>query len=210
MKILIIGATGKTGRELIKQGLELGHNITALVRKPKDLKLDHKNLKILQGNVLNPQDLDKAVKGQEAVLSALGHKKFILPSSLLSKGTENLITAMDKQEVKRLLCITSLSLNDSRFKLGLYYTLFVIPFILFFYFRDKEKQERLIKKSQLTYTIVRPGQLTNGKKRGLYRHGPDLGSYILTKLISRADVAHFMLNELSKKLYINKTVAIIY
>ena len=106
----------------------------------------------------------------------------------------------EKMIILRLICITSLGINDSRFRLGLYYSLFVIPFILFFYFLDKSKQEKLIMNSKLDWTIVRPGQLTNGKKRL---------KYILTKMISRADVAHFMLSQLHDKTYIRKIPGIV-
>jgi len=117
---------------------------------------------------------------------------------------------MKKHKVKRFICITSLGINDSTFKLGLYYTLFIIPVILFFYFRDKAKQEKLIVSSDLDWTIVRPGQLTNGRKRMKYKHGSNLGSHILTKMISRADVAHFMLSQLEDKTYLRKTPGITY
>jgi len=208
MKLFIIGGTGKTGRELIKQGLDQGHSITALVRNPNKVKLNDINLKVIKGNVLALDSFEKAIKEHDAVLSALGHKRFIIPTSILSKGTINIINAMKKHHVKRLICITSLGVNDSRFKLGLYYTLFTIPVILFFYFLDKSKQEKLIMNSELDWTIVRPGQLTNGKKRTNYKHGLSVGHYVLTKMISRASVAHFMLNQLDVKTYIKKTPGI--
>ena len=210
MKILIIGGTGKTGRHIIEQALQKGHYVTVLARNPTKLKLEHPNLKTLQGNVLQRKEVAAAVKGQDAVLSALGHKRFIIPSSILSKGTTNVIDAMEEYNVKRLVCITSLGINDSRFRLGLYYTLFVIPVILLFYFMDKSKQEKLIRASTLDWTIVRPAQLTNGKMRETYKHGPNLGNYILTKMISRADVAHFMLQQLSDKQYVHKAVGLHY
>ena len=112
--------------------------------------------------------------------------------------------------MKRFICITTLGINDSRFKMGLYYTLFVIPVIIFFYFWDKSKQEKLIQNSKLNWTIVRPGQLTNGKKRGKYKHGLNVGNYILTKMISRADVAHFILSQLNDKKYVHQTPGITY
>jgi putative NADH-flavin reductase len=208
LKILIIGASGKTGQELVNQGLRRGNKITALVRNPSKFKLNAPNLRVVKGNVLDERSLDHAVQGQDAVLSALGHKKFIVPSSTLSEGTKNLIRSMTKHRVERLICITSLGINDSRFKLGLYYTLFTIPFILLFYFLDKAKQEKLIMNSDLDWTIVRPGQLTNGKMRTTINHGSNVGSYILTKMISRASVAHFMLNQLKDETYLKKAVGI--
>lgn len=209
MKLLIIGGTGKTGQELLKQGLERGHTITVLVRNPKRIKQQHPSLRVLQGDVLKPESLEKAVGGNDAVLFALGHKRFILPSSVLTEGTRNLIAAMKRAGVKRFLCITSLGINESRYRLGLYYTLFTIPLILFFYFRDKARQERLIRVSDLDWTIIRPGQLTNGRQKGKYRHGEKVGSYILTKMISRADVAHFMLEQLEDSTYLKKAVGVV-
>lgn len=210
MKIFIFGGTGKTGRELIKQGLDKGHIITVLIRNPDKIKNDTPNLKIITGNVLIPESFEYALKGQDAVLSALGHKRYLIKTNILSEGTKNIINAMKNHNVKRFICITSLGINDSKFKLGLYYTLFTIPVIILFYFLDKAKQEKLIMNSNLDWTIVRPGQLTNGKKRSSYKHGPDVGSYILTKMISRADVAHFMLSQIEDNTYIRKTPGITY
>jgi putative NADH-flavin reductase len=210
MKLLIIGGTGGTGKELIKQALEQGHILTALVRNPLKVKITHPSLRIIKGDVLDFDKVQEAVAGQDAVLSALGHKRFFIKTNILSEGTKSIIRAMEKHKVNRFICVTSLGINDSRFKLGLYYTLFVIPFIIFFYFRDKAKQEKLIRNSNLNWTIVRPGQLTNGRKRGNYKHGANVGNYILTKIISRADVADFILCQLSDTTYLHKTPGVTY
>jgi putative NADH-flavin reductase len=210
MKLLIIGGTGGTGKEIIKQALEQGHKLTALVRSPEKVKITHQNLSVIKGNVLDYEKVQEAVSGQDAVLSALGHRRFFIKTNILSEGTRNIIHAMEKQNVNRFISITSLGINDSRFKLGLYYTLFVIPVIVLFYFLDKRKQEKLIRSSRLDWTIVRPGQLTNGKKRGRYKHGANVGNYFLTKMISRADVAHFMLCQLTDPTYLHKTPGVTY
>jgi uncharacterized protein YbjT (DUF2867 family) len=86
--------------------------------------------------------------------------------------------------------------------MGLYYTLFVIPVILPFYFWDKTRQERVIAASNVDWVIVRPGVLTNGDTRGRFRHGRDVGSFLGTVRISRADVADFMLNQLTSDTYL--------
>ncbi len=210
MRLLIIGGSGKTGRELIKQSLEEGHIVTAILRKPQKLNIKHPNLKLIQGDVLDPSSISSVFKHQEAVLSVLGHKKFIIPSNILSKGTSNIIEAMKQGNIKRLICVTALGINDSKYKLGLYYTLFTIPFILYFYFKDKEKQEDMITASDLDWTIVRPGHFIFGRKTESYRHGHNLGHVILTKMISRADVAHFMLKELKENKYIHQKPGITY
>lgn len=205
MRLLIIGATGGTGRQLVVQALEAGHQVTALVRKPSKLKLNHERLAVMKGNVLDYPSVAAAVKGQQAVLSALGHKRWIIPSRILSAGTKNIIRAMDEHGVRRFICETSLGVGDSFGRLGLYYTLFTIPVILFFYFHDKGLQERYIKESSLDWVIVRPGRLTNGRKRGVYRHGMRVGNWLWTVRISRADVADFMLKQLTDDQYLHST-----
>ncbi|MBX2991270.1 MAG: SDR family oxidoreductase [Bacteroidetes bacterium] len=208
MNLLIVGATGGTGRELVKQALAQGHKVTAFVRNPADLKITHNNLTIAEGDVLDYVSVEKAVRGNDAVLSALGHKRWFVRTTILSEGTKNIITAMEKHGVKRFVCETTLGIGDTRGKLGLYYTLFVIPVIVFFYFRDKETQERYIKESTLDWIIVRPGQLTNVKKLGKYRHGMNIGSWFRTVSISRADVADFMLKQVTDNTYLRKTPAV--
>ena len=208
MKLLVIGGTGKTGRKLIEQGLAEGHVITAIARNPIKLKFDNPNFSVVKGDVLIPDSLEDPFRGQDAVISSLGHKRFFIKTSILSRGTKNIINAMNNNGVKRFICITSLGIKDSKFKLGLYYTLFTIPVILFFYFLDKSKQEELIMKSSLDWIIVRPGQLTNGKKRTNYKHDTKAGNYILTKMISRASVAHFILKNLDSNLYLRKAVGV--
>ncbi len=210
MRVLILGATGGTGRELVKQALERGHVVTAFARNPRKVTTRHERLSVIQGNVLDPISVDQAVKGQDAVISALGHKRWIIPSSILSEGTRIIVEAMERLGVKRLICETSLGVGDSWGRLGLYYTLFVIPVIVFFYFRDKKKQEEIIRESGLDWVIVRPGRLTNGWKRGEYRHGLKIGSYIWTVSISRADVADFMLRQLENGGYVRQAVAVAY
>jgi putative NADH-flavin reductase len=208
MKLLIIGGTGGTGKELINQALEAGHEVTALVRHSDRLRIANPRLKIVRGDVLLYQDVFNAVEGQDAVLSALGHKKFFLPTSILSVGTRNLIRAMETHGVKRFICITALGVGNSRFKLGIYYSLFLIPLMLLFYFLDKERQEKLIKASTLDWTIVRPAQLFNGKLRSKYKVGATVGNYFFTLLISRADVAHFMLSQLADTTWLRKSPGI--
>jgi len=196
-RVLIVGATGGTGRMLVDHALERGYEVTALARNPAGLQRQHPKLHVMTGNVLDRASLDAAVRGQDAVLSALGHKRYVGPTRILSDGTRNLMDAMKSHGVRRFVCETSLGIGNTAGRMGLYYTLFVIPVVLPFYFWDKARQERLIAAGGLDWIIVRPGALTNGVKRGRYRLGPDVGSFLWTVRISRADVADFMLNQLT-------------
>jgi putative NADH-flavin reductase len=201
-KVLIVGATGGTGRQLVEQALERGHVVTALARDPSALRIEHPRLTIVRGDVLDYRSVEAAVHGQDAVLSALGHKRFFYPTRILSEGTRNLLRAMETHGVQRFVCETALGIGDSAGRMGVYYTFFVIPIILPFYFWDKTRQERLIAASGASWVVVRPGALTNGAKRGRYRHGRDVGSFLWTVRISRADVADFMLNQMTDNTYL--------
>ena len=205
MRLLIIGATGGTGQQLVTQALDRGHQVTALARRPDRVEQRHERLNVVRGDVLDYASVEDAVRGQNAVFSALGHKRWIGPSHILSEGTRNVIRAMEKHGIRRLVCETSLGLGESWGRLGIYYTFFVIPFILPFYFWDKRRQESVIRASTLDWIIVRPGALTNGPKRGACRHGARIGSWLWTVRISRADVADFMLNQLSDDTYLRST-----
>lgn len=207
-RVLIVGATGGTGRQLVAQALERGLTVTALVRNPSRLRIDHQRLRIVQGDVLDAASLEAAMQGQEAVLCALGHKRYFYPTRILSEGTGNLLRAMEKHGVRRLVCETSLGIGDSAGRMGLYYTLFVIPLILPFYFWDKTRQERAIARSGVEWVIVRPGALTNGKRRGCVRHGSRVGSFLWTVRVSRADVAEFMLGQLASNTYLKSATGL--
>lgn len=201
-RVLIVGATGGTGRQLVAQALERGLAVTALVRDPSRLTIVHPRLKVVRGDVLDAGCVAAAMSGQEAVLSALGHKRFFPPNRILSEGTGNVLRAMEAHGVSRFVCETSLGIGDSAGRLGVYYTFFTIPVILPFYYWDKTRQERIIAASPVDWVIVRPGLLINGAKRGSYRHGRGLGSFFWTVRISRADVADFMLNQLDSDTYL--------
>ncbi|MGI8818629.1 MAG: NAD(P)-dependent oxidoreductase [Gemmatimonadales bacterium] len=185
MKLLIVGATGGTGQQLVSQALDRGHQVTALVRRLPRAE-SRPGLTRAVGDVLDPGSLDSAMLGQQAVLSALGHKRWLGPTHILSEGTRNLIAAMSRHGVQRFVCETALGISDSWWQMGLYYTLFVRPMILPFYFGDKVRQEAVVRASDLEWTIVRPGVLTNGPARGRYRQGAGVGHWLWTVRISPA------------------------
>jgi len=208
MNIAIFGSTGGTGRELVKQALEFGHKVTAFVRTASKLDdLKSGDLQIVQGDVVNYENVEQAVKNQDAVLSALGSPTLKQGDTTLSKGTKNIIKAMQATGVKRFVCETSLGVGDSYGQPGFVFRKIVVPFFLKHAFEDKEIQEREVKSSDLDWIIVRPGGLTNGEKTSQYRHGLDKN---ISGRISRADVAEFMLKQLTGDDYLRKTPAICY
>jgi uncharacterized protein YbjT (DUF2867 family) len=201
-RVLIVGATGGTGRQLVTQALSLGYAVTAFVRDPSKLRIDHPELTIVRGDVLDPGSVESAMRGQDAVLCALGHRRYFYPTRILSEGTRNIVRAMEAHGVRRLVCETSLGIGDAAWRLGLYYTLFVIPVILPFYFWDKTRQERIVSLSPVEWVIVRPGVLTNDEPRGRLSEGRGVGAILWSVRISRADVAAFMLSHLARDTYL--------
>jgi putative NADH-flavin reductase len=196
VKVLIIGATGATGQILMREALEQGHEVTALARNP---------------SAVAPEDhrprVEAAVAGQDAVLSALGTRS-ARPTTLFSESTHNLISAMDKHGVRRLICISGIGVGDSKGHVGFLYDRIIRPFVVKNVYEDKERQEEAIKQSDLDWVIVRPARLTDEPAKGEYRVYLG-GSYTATK-ISRADVAAFMLAQLTDDTYVRKTPVISY
>ena len=135
---------------------------------------------------------------------------FLRKKTILSEGTKNILQAMEKLGVKRFICESSLGIGESKGQLGFLYNYVLIPLFLRNIFADKEVQERIIKDSMLDWVIVRPAALTNGPRRGVYRDGRNIGHWFFTAKISRADVAGFMLKQLSDNTYLRKTPGVSY
>lgn len=203
-RVLLVGATGGTGRELVTQALSRGYAVTALARDPAKVEVKDARLTVVRGDVLDPGTLDEALRDCGAVLCALGHKKFLGPTTIQSAGTGNLIDAMRRHGAARLVVETSLGLGDSAGRLGLVYSLLTLPLVLPFYFADKARQEQVVAGSDLDWVIVRPGALTFGRPTGRCRHGTGAkaGDYLWTRSIARADVAAFMLDQLTDDTYL--------
>src|SRR3989442_9556402 len=209
MKLLIFGATGGTGQELVQQALGQGHVVTAFARNPAAATTKHPNLSVAKGDVLDYDSVEAAMKGQDAVLSALGVRA-LTKNTLLSEGTKNIIRAMEKLGVKRFICESSLGIGDSKGQLGFLYNYILIPLFLRNVFADKEIQERYIRQSKLDWVIARPAMLTNGPRTGAYRSGFNVTDKSIKGKISRADVADFMLKQLRDEQFVHKAPSLSY
>ncbi len=209
MKLIIFGPTGSTGRQVVTQALEQGHDVTAFARSPEKLDQKHEKLQVIKGNVLDFASVERAIQGQDVVLCTLG-----LPptdkSNLRANGTKNIIRAMEKTGVKRFICQSSAGVGDSRDTLPFLMKYLIVPFMLRRAFADHEIQENYIKESQLDWIIVRPTVLTDGERTGSYQHGFTADNKTVTSKISRADTADFMLKQLVDNHYLHKTPCISY
>jgi len=210
MKLLIFGASGATGRQLVQQALDQQFSVTAFVRDPARFTLTHPNLRVVAGDVLQPDTVAAAVPGHDAVLSALGVKHNRVGDTTLSDGTQNILEAMWTHGVKRFICETSLGLGSSRGEEGFLFRRVVRPLLLKHSFADKERQEALIQASPLDWTIVRPGGLTNGPRTGNYKVALSFANTRIKKRVSRADVADFMLRQIATPAFVGRAVGISY
>lgn len=209
MNIVIFGATGGTGRHLMKLALEQGHVVRAFARNPDAITDQHERLTTVLGNVLDAASVEAAVAGQDAVLSALGTRK-LGKHTTISTGTSHIIAAMDKHGVRRLICETSLGVGDSRGQPNWFFNRIILSLFLRNAFADKEVQEQMIMRSGLDWVIVRPGRLTHGPETGKYLNWVGQNPSIAKGVVSRADVAGFMLKQLTEDTYLRKAVAISY
>ena len=207
MNILIVGATGSVGRELVKQALAEGHMVTALVRDPSKLQLDHPGLRLAVGNVLMPASIEQVMPGQDAVLCALGAGG---KGGVRAAGTGILIEVMRKCGVRRLICLSSLGVAESRANLNFFWRYIMFGLLLRRAYNDHTAQESIIRNSDLDWTIIRPGAYTDGDSTGEYRHGFPATSRDLKLKIARADVADFMLNQIGNNSYLRMAPGISY
>lgn len=204
MKVLVVGATGGTGCLVAHEALARGHAVTALVRDPARAA-DLAPAQLATGDVLDPASLGAAMAGQDAVACVLGTGVSLLkPVTLLSQGTRNLVDAMTRAGVRRLVCVTGIGAGDSRGHGGFLYDRIIRPVILRQVYRDKDRQEAIVRASGLDWVIVRPAQLTNGPARGTYRVRTDLDGVTATT-ISRADVAGFVVGQLDDDAHLGRT-----
>lgn len=206
MKLLVVGATGPQGKELVQQAIAAGHQVTALARRPDAVQFPA-GTKIAGGDVLNVGSLVSAARGQDAVISSLGSALTRKPITMLSEGTRNLVDAMKQVGVRRLICITGIGAGDSKGHGGFLYDRIIQPLLLNEIYKDKTRQEAVVEQSGLDWTLVRPAQLTNGPRTGQVKAYTDLNG-ITTQKISRADTAAWILERLGQTETIRHTYTI--
>ena len=209
MKLVIFGATGTVGRQVVQQALEQGHTVTAFARDLTKLDIHHAQLGSVQGNVMDALAVEQAIRDQDAVVCVLGAGKQ-LKSTIRSEGTQQIIQAMEKVGVRRLICLSTLGAGDSWSNLNFYWKYVMFGFILRQVFADHERQEALVRNSNLDWTIVRPGALTEGPLTGHYRYRFPGRDRNITLQNSRADVADFILKQLSDQSSLYKTPSLSY
>lgn len=209
--VLIIGASRGIGLEAVRQALDAGHTVRAFARGADGIPVDHDRLEKRAGDALSPEDVASALDGIDAVIQALGvaagPRMVLGPVRLFSDATRVLVPAMQQTGVRRLICLTGFGAGDSRARMGCAQRL---PFRLFLgrAYDDKDVQEWLVRDSRLDWVIARPGILTNGPRTGRYRVLVEPRSW-RGGVISRADVADFLVAQIGDGALLGKTPALI-
>jgi putative NADH-flavin reductase len=209
MRILIIGASKGIGLETSRQSLAAGYDVRALARSASSIKLHDTRLEKVRGDALSQRDVEAALVGVDAVIVTLGVGlgELIKPVHLFSDATRVLIAAMKDQGVNRLICVTGFGAGDSRASIG---PLQRVPFQIVFgrAYDDKSRQEQLIKESGLHWTIVRPGVLTSGLRTGRYKVLREPSEW-RNGIISRSNVADFLVKQIDDRTFISGTPVLV-
>ena len=209
MRLLVFGATGGTGRELLIQALDQEHSVTAYARDPATIEdIQHSRLTVVRGDVLDAATVKSAVAGHDGILVAIGAGA--TRTTLREEGTRNVVEAMQRSGVKRLVCLSSLGVGESRANLSFFTKYVVVGIFLRHAFTDHERQEAVVRHSSVDWTIVRPPHLKDGPRTGVYRHGFSPTEKRIKGWISRADVADFMLRQLVDDTYVHQAPGVSY
>lgn len=209
MKLVVIGATRGIGRCLVELALEEGHDVTALVRNPDRLDTTAGQPAVVRGDILDAASVKKSLQGSDAVCTTIGIGPTRKPVTVFSEGIRNVVTAMQATGTRQLACITGIGAGDSKNHGGFFYDRIINPLLLKTIYADKDREEAVVRASDVDWVIIRPGFLTNGPLTGQYRVLTDLTGMTAGK-ISRRDVAHFVLTELTEKKYVRQTPLLTY
>jgi len=209
VNVLVFGASGATGREVVKQALDRGHSVHAFVRDPDKFQINHAKLALVVGDVTEYVSVERAVRNTDVVASALGSGNSLSSDPALIDGIQNIIRGMDHAGVHRLVYLSMLGVGGSGKQLGYVDRYIVLPLLLRNVMKDHARKEAFIKRSSLDWVVVRPPRLTNGPYTGRYRSGEDVKEGTLLASISRADVADFMVKQFMDDRYVHGTPAVL-
>jgi len=208
--IIVFGASGGTGLEVVEQALEAGHQVTAILRQPDIFPIRHEHLRILKGDVLQPLTYENAFFGIDVVISCLGSRNRE-PTTVYSEGIANIMNAMQKLNVTRIICLSAGAVvvpPNASFIMKI-----IIKNILQRLFKysydDMLKMEDLLNDSDLNWTVIRPPRLLNGEKTGKYR---TMMNGFLPKMssLTRSDLAHYIIHHLEDEKTFKNKVEISY
>jgi len=206
MKIVIFGANGKTGLQLVEQALAKGHQVIAYIRRAGSVLIEDPKLKIVVGNLNETLKMKDAITGCDACLSALGGGSLTKHSPEVMNGIDTIVSIMEKARVHRFIYLSSLGVGESRLYMNPMVRFIVCNLLVRVPMSDHNVNEKRIAKSTLQWTLVRAGSLTDGQLTGYLKHGVEKIKLKGNPSISRANVASFMLQQLTDTKYLQKAV----
>lgn len=205
MNVLVIGAAGDTGQLVVDRALAAGHTVTAFVHHEEGYTAPSM-VATFQGNVLDLNSVSNALQGQDAVLDTLGGHLPWVKSTLETNGARNVVEAMQANNVRRLIILSTIGEGDSIDNVHGWYGRLFMSTVLRGTMADKAGMEAVVRESPVDWTIVRPAGLTHGDPKGIHIVTPESGEKV--RFITRADVAQFMVDQLGDTQYLHQAVAI--
>jgi len=211
MHILLLGSTGRTGKHLLSQALERGHAVNALVRDKSKPAINHPNLAIFEGSPLDKTALENAMQGCEAILSALNVSRksdfpwarLRSPQDFLSATMKNVIELATKHHIRRVIFVSAWGVAETKKDIPGWFRWMIDHSNIRYPYQDHERQDELIKQSSLHWTAVRAAGLTNSKKIKEVMVSFD-NVPKPNWMISRINLASFMLDALEKNLFVRQ------
>lgn len=207
MKFVVLGASGSVGRHVVEQGLGQGHQITAVTRNQATIKQQHPLLTVVEQDLFDVDRLTPVIAAQDAVIVTLGAGS---RGGVRGAGTASVVAAMHRTGVRRLIVQSTLGAGDSRPTLNLTWRYLMFGLLLRNAYADHHEQEQVTRQSGLDWTITRPGAFMEGPRTGEYRRGFAPMRERKVPKISRADVADFLLEQLTETRWIGKAPAQAY
>jgi len=184
MKLVVLGATGGTGRLVVEQALAAGHTVTALVRSPEKLTIRNSSLRVVAGQATDAGDVARALEGADAVISTLGGS-----GSVIADSTRAIVAAAPKTGVERVVVLSSSFVERDRLgAMSRLLTAVAMGSVI----KDKSAGEQLLRQSELDWTVIYASPLTNGPATGSVEVLPEGTKRRITERISRADVAAWL------------------
>lgn len=208
MRVIVFGPSGGTGRHLVGQALAAGHQVTAFTRNSTPMP-PLPGLTQVVGQTGDAEAVERAVAGHEAVLCALGGRPWRRRARVCSVAVRNIARSMAKHRVRRIVAVSTFGAGDSRPQVGWLARGLLFGLVLRSEVADKEAMERELSATDLDWTVVRVGLLTDGPARGTWRAADD-GTIRGMRKIARADVAAFMLGQLRADTWVRRTPAVMY
>ena len=211
MKVTIFGATGFSGQAILAEVLKQGHEVTILVRDASKIPIKHKNLTIIEGNVLDPQMVASVLHHQEAVIQCLGvgGKGDGKPTTFISDATKVIVDEMQKQHIKRLIAMSNVGAGNSIAFQPWFFTKIILPYFMKWLkviIEDKNRMEPIIMNSNLDWTIVRCPNIVDKPAKGTCN--ATLDGKALKLSITLPDLSKFMVDQLKQTAFIKQAPSI--